>query len=175
MSLASIAAEDGSVYQSASDGPPLAGLASVEIGSTALNHGEVAILSFDTSSVPASATVVGVSLTVTRADAFPFLNDLGPLLVDVAPAAGFSGSNALEQTDYSAPAAASAAASFAPPAAAGQSITVALSSTAISRTGHTQLRLRFTKTTNGDSQLDVVHLTSGAAGASGPVLTVTYR
>jgi hypothetical protein len=163
------------VHQNASDGPPLAGLAYVEIGSTALKHGEVAILSFDTSSIPAGATVVGISLTVTRADAFPFLADLGPLLVDVAPAAGFSGADALEQSDYGALASASVVASFPPPAPSGQSITVVLSSTAISRTGHTQLRLRFEKTTNGDSQLDVVHLTSGAAGTSGPVLTVAYR
>jgi poly(hydroxyalkanoate) depolymerase family esterase len=177
--LRSIAAEDGSVFQSSSDGPPNAALAYVEVGSTALGHGEVAILSFDTSSIPAGATVVSASLTVTRADAFPFLNDLGPLLVDVAPAAGFSGSNALEQADYGAPAAAAAAASLAPPAGAGASATVSLASGAlgaVSRTGHTQLRLRFQKTTNNDAQLDVVHLASGEAGAAtAPVLTVTYR
>lgn len=41
--------------------------------------------------------------------------------------------------------------------------------------GRTQLRLRFAKTTNGDSQLDMVDLASALAGATGPVLTVTYR
>ncbi len=174
--LRSIAAEDGSVLQTAADGPPNASLAYVEIGSTALGHGEVAILSFDTSSIPAGATVIGLTLTVTRADAFPSLNDLGPLLVDVGPAAGFNGSVALEQSDYGAPAAAPAGASFAPPAGAGGSTTVSLATGDVSRTGHTQLRLRFQKTTNNDGQLDVVHLASAESGAaSAPVLSVTYR
>jgi poly(hydroxyalkanoate) depolymerase family esterase len=177
--LRSIAAEDGSVFQTAADGPPNASLAYVEIGSTALGHGEVAILSFDTSSIPAGSSVVAVSLTVTRADSFPFLADLGPLLVDVAPAAGFSGSDALEQSDYGAPAAATAVASFAPPAGGGQSVTVSLAPGAlgaVSRNGHTQLRLRFQKTTNNDAQLDVVHLSSGEPGPpTAPVLTVTYQ
>lgn len=179
LTVRSIAAEDGSVFQSSTDGPPNSTNPYLELGSTALGDGEVAIVSFDTSSIPAGATVVSATLRLFRYDTFPFAADLGPMTADVAPAGGFGGSDALEQRDYAATAAASGAVSFsALPSAAQQPMTGTLGQSAlaaIDRGGHTQLRLRFQKTTNGDGSLDVVHFFSGdSAGAFVPVLTVTY-
>ncbi|HXM57409.1 MAG TPA: PHB depolymerase family esterase [Candidatus Dormibacteraeota bacterium] len=179
LTVGSIAAEDGSVFQRSTDGPPNSTNPYLEIGSTALGDGEVAIVSFNTSSIPAGATVVSATVTLFRYDTFPFAGDLGSMTADVAPAAGFGGSDALEQGDYGAMAAASGAVSFgALPSTAQQPMTGTLSQAAvaaIARGGHTQLRLRFQKTTNGDGSLDVVHFFSGdSAGAFVPVLNVTY-
>ena len=180
LTVRSIAAEDGSVFQRPTDGPPNSTNPYLELGSTALGDGEVAIVSFDTSSIPASATLVSASLTLFRYDTFPFAGDLGPMTADVAPVGGFGGSDALEQGDYGATAAASGAVSFsALPPAAQQRMTGTLGQpalAAIDRSGRTQLRLRFQKTTNGDGSLDVVHFFSGnSAGAFVPVLSLTYQ
>lgn len=176
----SIGAEDGYVYQYSSDGVPNSTNPYLELGSTSLNHGEVAIVSFDTSSLPAGATIVSASLTLYRYDAFIFYDDLGLLTADIAPATGFSGDYALDQADYGAAAALTNVGNFnAVPTAQYQAITDAVAQGAlqyINRGGHTQLRVHFQKTTNNDYAIDVLHFFSGdSGGAYVPVLTIQYQ
>src|ERR1700730_8251585 len=53
--LPSLRAEDGYVYQFATDGVPNSTNPYIEVGSSSLNHGEVGIVSFDTSQIPQGA------------------------------------------------------------------------------------------------------------------------
>ena len=180
LTLTSIAAEDGYVYQYSSDGQPNSTNPYIEVGSSSLNHGEVGIVSFDTSQLPAGATIVSVTLTIYRYDTFFFPNDLGPLTADICPIGGFNGNNALEQADYGAPAAVTNVGNFtAIPTAQNQSIIDAISQSAlpyINVHGHTQFRIHFQKTTNNDWMLDVLHFYSGdSGGAYVPVLTIQYH
>lgn len=180
LTLTSIGAEDGSVYQYTSDGPPNSALQYIEVGSTALNHGEDGILSFDTSQIPQGAQIISATLTIYRYDNFVYYNDLGPITADISPIGGFSGNYNLEDADYGAPAAQSNIGDFdAVPTQQNQSIsdTIAQSSLPyINLNGHTQFRLHFHLVTNNDWALDVMHFYSGdAGGAYVPVLTVQYQ
>jgi Chitobiase/beta-hexosaminidase C-terminal domain len=180
LTLTSLPAEDGYVYQYATDGQPNSTNQYLEVGSSSLNHGEVGVVSFDTSGIPAGATVVSATLTLSRYDAFPFNDDLGPLTADIAPASGFNGSYALQQADYGAAAAQANIGNFnALPTAQYQAITDAVAQSAlqyINRGGHTQFRIHFQKSTNNDYMLDVLHFYSGdAGGAYVPTLTIQYQ
>lgn len=180
LTLSSLPAEDGYVYQYSSDGQPNSTNLYLEAGSSSLNHGEVAIVSFDTSKIPAGATVVSVTLTLYRYDTFPFADDLGPITADIAPSGGFNGNYALEQADYGAVAAQLNIGNFnAVPTAQNQAITDAVAQSALSSinvSGHTQFRIHFQKMTNNDYMLDVLHFYSGnSSGAYVPVLTITYQ
>ncbi|HEX8996153.1 MAG TPA: PHB depolymerase family esterase [Ktedonobacterales bacterium] len=180
LTLNSLPTEDGYAYQHATDGQPNSTNQYLEVGSSSLNHGEISVVSFDTTSLPAGATIVSATLTLTRYDAFPFNDDLGPLTADIAPASGFNGSYALEQADYGAAAAQVNIGNFnALPTAQNQAITDAVAQSAIqyiNRSGHTQFRIHFQKPTNNDYMLDVLHFYSGDAGGSYvPTLTIQYQ
>ncbi len=180
LTLTSLPVEDGYVYQYSTDGQPNSTNPYLEVGSSSLNHGEVGVVSFDTSGIPTGATVVSATLTLTRYDAFPFNDDLGPLTADIAPASGFNGSYTLEQADYGAAAAQVNIGNFnALPTAQNQAITDAVAQSAlqyINRGGHTQFRIHFQKSTNNDYMLDVLHFYSGDSGGSYvPTLTIQYQ
>ncbi len=180
LTLTSLPSEDGYVYQYNTDGQPNSTNPYLEAGSSSLNHGEVAIVSFDTSKIPAGATIVSATLTLYRYDNFTFADDLGPITADICPMGGFNGNYALEQADYGAVAAQVNIGNFnAVPTAQNQAITDAVAQSAlpsINVTGHTQFRIHFQKVTNNDYMLDVLHFYSGdSAGAYVPVLTIKYQ
>lgn len=180
LTLTSLSSEDGYVYQYSTDGQPNSTNPYLEAGSSSLNHGEVAIVSFDTSKIPAGATIVSATLTLYRYDNFTFADDLGPVTADISPLGGFNGNYALEQADYGAGAAQVNIGNFnAVPTAQNQAITDAVAQSAlpsINVSGHTQFRIHFQKVTNNDYMLDVLHFYSGdSAGAYVPVLTIKYQ
>jgi poly(hydroxyalkanoate) depolymerase family esterase len=177
--LKSIAADDGFVYQYSTDGQPNSLLSYMEIGSTSLNHGEVGILSFDTSRIPAGATIQSATITLYRYDNTVYYYDLGPLTADIASATGFSGSYTLQQSDYSAPAALTNIGNFdAVPTAQYQAISDSISTAALgylNRSGKTQFRIHFEKPTNNRWALDVMRFfTAEQNGAYVPTLTIKY-
>lgn len=180
LKLTSLSTEDGYVYQYSSDGQPNSTNPYLEVGSSSLNHGEVTIVSFDTSKIPAGATIISATLTLYRYDTFVFADDLGPITADISPTGGFNGNYALEQADYGAAAALLNIGNFnAVPTAQNQAITDAVAQSAlpsINVSGHTQFRVHFQKVTNNDYMLDVMHFYSGdSAGAYVPVLTIQYQ
>lgn len=180
ITLTSLAVEDGYVYQFTFDGQPNSTNPYIEIGSSSLNHGEMGIVSFDTSKIPQGAKIISVTLTLYRYDSFPFNDDLGPLTADIAPSGCFNGNCSLEAADYGAPAAQSNIGDFnAVPVQQNQAIsdTIAQSSLQfINLNGHTQFRLHFSLATHNDNAIDVMHFYSGdSGGANVPVLTVQYQ
>ncbi|MGB8955928.1 MAG: PHB depolymerase family esterase [Tumebacillaceae bacterium] len=178
--LKSVAAEDGYVYQYTTDGQPNSMISYMEIGSTSLNHGEAGIVSFDTSQIPAGATVVAASLTMYRYDNTLYYYDLGPLTADIAGATGFSGSYALQAGDYGAAAALTNIGNFdAVPTAQYQAISDSISQAALgslNRSGKTQFRIHFEKPTNNRFAIDVMRFFTGEqSGAYVPTLTIKYQ
>lgn len=178
--LKSVAADDGYVYQYSTDGMPNSMLQYMEIGSTSLNHGEAGIVSFDTSQIPAGATIVAASLTLYRYDNTLYYYDLGPLTADIAGATGFSGSYSLQAGDYGAAAALTNIGNFdAVPTAQYQAISDSISQGALAylnRSGKTQFRIHFEKPTNNRYALDVMRFFTGEqAGAYVPTLTIKYQ
>jgi poly(hydroxyalkanoate) depolymerase family esterase len=178
--LKSNAADDGYVYQYSTDGQPNSMINYLEVGSSSLNHGEVGIVSFDTSQIPVGATVVNASLTLYRYDNTLFYGDLGPITADISPVGGFNSNYALEQADYGATAGLTNIGNFdAVPAAQYQSISDSISQGALgslNRSGKTQFRIHFEKPTNNRYALDVMRFFSGnSAGAYVPTLTIQYQ
>ena len=178
--LKSIAAEDGYVYQYSTDGMPNSMLQYMEVGSTSLNHGEAGIVSFNTSLIPAGATVVAASLTLYRYDNTLYYYDLGPLTADIAGATGFSGSYTLQAGDYGAAAALTNIGNFdAVPTAQYQAISDSISQgalAALNRSGKTQFRIHFEKPTNNRNAIDVMRFFTGEQnGAYVPTLTIKYQ
>lgn len=176
----SLAADDGYVYQYSTDGVPNSMINYLEVGSSSLNHGQIGILSFDTSSIPDTATVVSASITMYRYDNTLYYYDLGPITADIAPLSGFNGNYSLEQADYGAPAAVVNIGNFdAVPTAQYQSISDSIATAALpylNKTGRTQFRIHFEKATNNRYALDVMRFFSGnSAGAYVPTLKVQYR
>lgn len=145
----SIAAEDGYVKANA-DGtqPALGTYANLAVGrGTDAKHNR-ALLSFDTSGLPDTATITRAYVTVTYSSASgdPWANPAGnTLVVDVKT--GTFGAAGTETTDYSAAATASAVASIAKFTSGAKSSSDFTSSglSAVNRTGRTQLRLRFSQ------------------------------
>ena len=104
----SIAAEDGRIRESGEEsstgGAAWATVPVLFIGDDPLDRQYLAILSFDTSSLPSTATITAARLELTRGpdigpDPFP---SYGPLVIDLV--AGSFGTEALEPGDFEAPA-----------------------------------------------------------------------
>jgi poly(hydroxyalkanoate) depolymerase family esterase len=111
---------------------------------------QYAIVSFDTSRIPANAVVESVTLKIVRnyASAGDAFGKLGDLVVDIKGGSGFGGSPALEPGDGNAPADASAVCIMSTASGPGAISEGKISSSAfryINRAGRTQFRLRFTQ------------------------------
>ncbi|HVG57555.1 MAG TPA: PHB depolymerase family esterase [Hyalangium sp.] len=167
----SIAAEDGYVKANADGTLPAVGtMLSLAVGRGTDGKQNRTLLSFDTSSLPDSATIVRAYVRVTWSSGLgdPWNNPAGnSLVVDVKN--GTFGAASTETTDFLAAPTASGVASIAKFTTGTQSSTDFSSGglSAINRTGRTQLKLRFSL---DPSATHYAFFTDGAA-----VLTVVYQ
>ncbi len=187
VTFTSIAAEDGRTQES-SELSNVGGAAnSNNTGTAALRAGDLtqdrqlrSIVSFDTSSIPDTATITAATLRLVRGTVTgtnPFTTH-GTCQVDIVSGA-YGGSTALVASDFEAASTASAVGSLSSPAANGSPSTASLSAAglaAINKTGRTQLKFFFTLDDNDDGGNDYVGFYSGdnATAANRPTLSVTY-
>ncbi|TYR81892.1 PHB depolymerase family esterase [Priestia megaterium] len=130
------------------------------------------ILSFDTSSLPDSATVKSVKLKLYRKSLSGAVNDIHLAIKNGV----FGTSSILEQGDYNAVPSASSIVSLPAPSANNAYTEVELPAAAftnINQTGKTQMRL--SSTTALDFASDVLEIYGGEDASYAPVLTVTYE
>ena len=188
VTFTSIGAEDGWVRESnetsnvgGSANSTGAGRRPIRPGDTTQDRQFKSILSFDTSSIPAGATIQSATLRLRRGilrGENPFTSGFGQCLVDVN-SGGFGGNTALQASDFEAPATAVAAASLTAPAADldwSEGSLSAAGLAAINNSGTTQFRVYFQVDDNDDGNDDLMGYYSGDNGtaANHPQLVVTY-
>ncbi|MFO1434008.1 MAG: DNRLRE domain-containing protein [Candidatus Competibacteraceae bacterium] len=188
MTLTSIGTEDGWVLES-SETSNLGGTIKASdstsvglmLGDNNKKYQYKSILSFDTSTLPANATILSATLRLQRgtlSGTNPFTTH-GSLLADIRTG-GFNGNNALETADFQAAASATGVAILSNAASNGAWSEGTLNASglvAINRAGRTQFRLYFTLDDDNDSTGDYLGYYAGEYGtaASRPQLVVTYR
>lgn len=184
----SVAAEDGWVLESNETSNSGGSNNSTDSTTSAIRPGDnnqdrqyKGILSFDTSSIPDTATVQAVTLRVRRGTVTgtsPFSTH-GSLSVDVRNG-GFNGNVALESADFQAAATATAVCTFSNAAANGDWSECTFSAAglaALNKTGKTQVRLQFVLDDNDDRGNDYLgyYSANNATAANHPQLLVTYQ
>lgn len=183
LSFRSQAAYDGWILESSETsskgGIVSATATTIRIGDDAKNRQYRGIVSFNTASLPDSATIVRTTLRLKPAGigGTSPLTTHGTLAADIrSPRFGTSAS--LATSDFSAAASRNAAASFGSAAVGGWYVaSVGTPGLAfVSRTATTQFRLRFTLDDNNDRGADYLSVASGNAStsASRPLLQVYY-
>ncbi len=188
ITLNSIGAEDGWVLESSETSNAGGSIKSSDSTSIGLMVGDnnkkyqyKSILSFDTSAIPANATILSATLRVQRgtlSGVSPFTTH-GTLLADIRTG-GFNSNNALETADFQASATATGVATLSNAASNGAWSEGTLNASglaAINRTGRTQVRLYFTLDDDNDGTADYLGYYAGEYGtaASRPQLVVQYR
>jgi hypothetical protein len=153
----------------------------LRVGDTGARKQRKSIVSFDTSTLPDAAVVTAATLRLKRGGGIGTPTSLGSLTVDIKNAsAGFGTSLNLENADFAAAATASAVATLSYPATTNAWSTGNLNSSglsAINKTGHTQLRVRFATDDDNDTADDYLGFYSGenASSTNRPILEVTYQ
>jgi hypothetical protein len=188
VTFTSIGAEDGWVRESNETSNVGGAANSTGAGSRPLRPGDAtrdrqykAIVSFDTSSIPAGATIQSATLALTRGNLIgsnPFTSGFGQCLVDIQTG-GFGGSTALAAGDFQAAATATAVASMSSPPAnltLSEGSLNAAGLNAINLNGSTQLRIYFELDDNDDNGNDHIGFYSGdnSNASRHPRLVVTY-
>lgn len=182
VNLTSVTGEDGWVLESTATSSVGGTLAAgkIRVGDDGSNKQYVAILSFDTSSIPDGALITSATLQVKRdivQGTDPFTTH-GSCTVAVSNG-GFNGSTALEAADFQAAATASGVATMSDPTTNGALSTGALNAAglaAINKTGTTQFRLAFTSGDNADAGADYLQCNaSNDTVAKRPTLIITYQ
>jgi hypothetical protein len=140
-------------------------------------------VSFDTSAIPANATITSVQLRLQQQDGLrgnPFGN-LGNLYADIAQSGGFSGSYTLQAEDFQATSAVNNVLTLSATSGNNQWSTGLLGSTyfnLINRSGYTQFRIHFQFPDDGDGNEDQFRFDSSNAGSNNqppaPELIITY-
>lgn len=183
--VTSIAGEDGYVCEEMSIAnrgerifPTGSGIAGLVAGDQRQNQQCKAIISFDTSALPQRPEVVSAVLTLRQAGRSGNPLGLGLPLVDINSNDGFSGSPALQITDFETVADAVRVAVLRPKAGDITTDIGRISSFAfrsISTTGRTQFRIYFAQPDDGDSIADFIAWNSGENTGDPPVLEIIYR
>jgi serine protease AprX len=183
----SVAAQDGRIWESGETGNVGGGgnstdntTAAIRVGDTDADEQYKSIVSFDTSSIPDTATITSATLRLVRGTSSgtnPFTTH-GSCVVDISN--GFGGSTAFAFADWQAAATATGVATMSNPTANGSASTGNLNAaglSAISKTGTTQLRLTFTLDDNDDLGFDYIGFFAGenATTSNKPQLTITYQ
>ena len=186
--LTSIGSEDGWVRESSENSNVGGKSNNTGAGSSALRPGDhkkdrqyKAIVSFDTSAIPAGATILSANLRLQRGNlkgTNPFTTH-GTCWVDIQ-SGGFGGSTTLANGDFEAVATASQVAALSNAASNGdwsEGNLNAAGLAAVNTTGTTQLRIYFDLDDNDDSGDDYIGYYSGDNGTSSrhPQLVVTYQ
>ena len=187
VTLNSVGAEDGWVRESGETtnvgGNVTAGgtgTSALQIGDNNQDRQQKGFVSFDTSSIPDTATITSVTLRLRRgvvSGTTPFSTH-GTCWVDVQNGA-FSGANALATADFQATATAVQASSLSAAAANLDWSTGNLNAAgiaAVNKTGRTQFRVYFNLDDNDDTGTDYIGYYGGsnATAANRPQLVVTY-
>ncbi len=188
VTFTSLGAEDGRTWESTETSNVGGGASAADSTTSALRVGDLttdrsyrSVLSFDTSSLPDTATITAASLGLVRGTSSgtnPF-TILGTCQVDVRT--GFFGTAAtLANADFEAAATTTAVASLSNPASNGAASTGTLNAAgllAISKTAKTQFKLFFTTDDNDNNAYDYIGFYGGEAttAANRPTLTITYQ
>lgn len=188
VTFTSLGAEDGRTWESTETSNVGGGSTASDTTTSALRVGDLttdrsyrSVLSFDTSSLPDTATITSASLRLVRGTSLgtnPF-TILGTCQVDVRN--GFFGTAAtLANADFEAAATTAAVASLSNPASDGAASTGTLNAAglaAVNKTGKTQFKLYFTTDDNDNNAYDYIGFYGGEAATAGnrPTLTITYQ
>jgi len=149
-----------------------------QLGDDALNRQYRSILSFNTASLPDTASISAAALKVKQSGSLTGTNPFtfpSSLYADIKKGS-FGTSAALELADFNAAATASKAGTFGATPSFGW-YTASLSSTGrsdVNKTSLTQLRLYFSKATNGNGKVDFIRFLSGNSPSDQPELIITY-
>lgn len=179
----SVAAEDGWIQESGEDTSvgrtASAGGATLNVGDDTFDRQFVIILSFDTTSIPDSATLLNATLELTRAGTVgqdPFAR-LGPLSVDLQN--GTYGSAALEASDFQALAGAAGVVSILNQGGTGVVFSADLTGGLgqVNKGGRTQVRLRFSTPDNDDNlnNIAVFFSSNNSSAVTHPRLIITFE
>jgi hypothetical protein len=183
----SVAAQDGRLWESGENGNIGGGgnstdntTAALRVGDTNVDEQYKSIVSFDTSSIPDTATITSATLRLLRGTSSgtnPFTTH-GSCVVDIVTG-GFGGSTTFATADWQAAATATSVATMSNPTATGSASTGNLNAAglaAINKAGTTQLRVTFTLDDNDDLGYDYIGFYAGenATANNKPQLTVTY-
>ncbi len=180
-------ANDGRTWESTETSNVGGGNVSSDTSTSAIRVGDLttdrsyrSIVSFDTSSIPDTATITSATLRLVRGTSLgtnPF-TILGTCQVDAR--SGFFGTAVtLANADFEAAATSTAVGSLSNPTVDGAASTASLSAaglSAINKTGTTQFKLYFTIDDNDNNAYDYIGFHGGEAATAGnrPTLTVTY-
>jgi serine protease AprX len=176
----SVFRQDGRVVESKAGSGTGGGasVGSIMVGDDGRNRQIKAILSFDTSKIPADAVILSSTLKLTRARVThvnPF-DGFGTCFVDVTK--GTFNKKALEKSDFQTAATAAQAIIISDPLVNNGVTTANLGQAAmdaINKGGITQMRVSFSTATNNNRKADYVVFYSGASvRARRPAVEVTY-
>lgn len=179
----SIPAEDGWVRESDLvnfiEGPANSKSQTLDVGDDAQNWGRRGILSFDTSGIPASATITAARIRLTRASLTGNVSGLGSLVLDMAAGSstsrggcsGFINAATLESEDYheTETLALDVASSFPAPGGNGFTTFVEIDPAyfdLLDRNCRTQFRFGFATESDDDGTADYIAFHSGEAGGT---------